>query len=263
MFDTYIVTSDRPVVLYELRTTDLAMAIDTLPWRSHGTLDALCLAMALLRTLTVGALMTSGCAAEPSEIMVSLAPEIVSSLDGTLTVHAILLADREPVSGEPLSIAVDYTDRNGMSHAIAPASGETNEAGSVAATLTGLDWDGAGTVTVTGADVTGTASFGVLDRTPPKVTITPPAANTVRRGQDITIEVQTSDEIGISQVFFGTSFRDRDRSLITSGATGLTLHFDFQVPDVAPGTTIMLFALAEDMSNNQGAAMPITVTVVP
>ncbi len=219
--------------------------------------------MALLRTFALGALITTGCAAEPSEIMVSLAPGIVSSLDGTLAVHAVLLADREPASGETLSITVDYTDRNGTPHAIAPTSAETGDAGAIDAVLTGFDWDGFGTVTVTNADVTGTASFGVLDRTPPKVTIVPPAANTVRRGQNIRVDVQATDEIGISQIFFGTSLRDRDRSLVASGATDLTLGFELQVPDVAPGTTIQLFGLAEDMSNNQGAAMPVTVTVVP
>jgi len=219
--------------------------------------------MALLRTFAFTALISSGCAAEPNEIMVSLAPELISSLDGTLAVRATLLADREPVPGEPLSITIDYTDRNGAMHAITPASGETDEAGTVEASLTGLDWDGAGTVTVTGADVVGTASFAVLDRTPPKVTITPPPAADVRRGADIRVQVHASDEIGISQIFFGTSFRDRDRSLVTSGATELDAEFDFQVPDVAAGTTVTLFALVEDMSNNQGAAMPITVTVVP
>lgn len=219
--------------------------------------------MALLRTYSLIGSLLSGCASEPSEMMVSLAPELISSLDGTLAVRATLLADREPVVGEPLSITVDYTDRNGEPHAIAPASGETNEAGAVEATLTGLDWDGHGTVTVTAGDVIGTASFAVLDRTPPTVTITPPPAATVRRGAEIRIDVQATDEIGISQVYFGSSFRDRDRSLITSGATSVDLAFDFRVPDVAEGTQITLFALVEDMSNNQGAAMPITVTVVP
>lgn len=207
--------------------------------------------------------LTSACTTDPNEVLVALAPNIVSSLDGTLSVRATLLADREPVAAEPMEVVVDYIDRSGTVHTIAPASGATDDKGVFTATLTGLTWDGSGTVTVSGAGVDGTASFAVLDRTPPQVTITPPVADQVRRGTDIQVQVHVTDEIGVSQVFFGTSDRSRDRSLIASGAGDLTFDFDFQVPDLAPGATVMLFALAEDLSGNQGAAMPITVTVVP
>lgn len=211
----------------------------------------------------IGLTFVGACTSEPSEIIVSLAPNVVSSLNGTLGVRATLLGDREPLAGEALEITVEYTDRGGAMHPITAASGETDEIGVVEATLDGLTWDGAGTVTVTGAGVAGTATFAVLDRTPPKVVITPPAATTVRRGADIKVSVHATDEIGISQVYFGSSYRQRERSLITSGAGDLTLDFDFTVPDVAAGTTIELFGLAEDLSGNQGAAAPITITVVP
>lgn len=217
----------------------------------------------LLRVGLVSLVLTGACTDDPSEIVVSLAPDLVSSLDGTLTVRATLLGGRSPIGGETLDVAADYTDRNGTMHPIPPASGTTDDKGVVTAVLGGLTWDGSGTVTVTGAGITGTATFAVLDRTPPHVTITPPAASSVQRGTDITVAIHATDEIGISQVFFGSSYRSRERSLVTSGAADLTLDFDFQVPDVAPGTTITLSALAEDMSGNQGAAMPITVTVVP
>lgn len=216
-----------------------------------------------IRPCVVSLLVASACTDDPSEIVVSLAPDLVSSLDGTLAVRATLLGGRSPIAGEPLDVAVEYTDRNGMLRPIAPASATTDDKGVAMVTLEGLTWDGSGTVTVTGAGVTGMATFAVLDRTPPKVTITPPVASSVQRGRDITIEVHATDEIGISQVFFGSSLRSRERSLVTSGAGDLTLDFDFAVPDVAAGTTITLSALAEDMSGNQGAAMPITVTVVP
>lgn len=216
-----------------------------------------------MRLLASLLLVTSACTDDPSEIVVSLAPDLVSSLDGTTAVRATLLGGRSPIDGEVLDVAVEYTDRNGMLRPIAPATAMTDDKGVAMVTLEGLTWDGSGTVTVTGAGITGMATFAVLDRSPPAVTITPPAANTVQRGRDITIEVHATDEIGISQVFFGSSFRSRDRSLVTSGASDLTLDFDFAVPDVAAGTTITLSALAEDMSGNQGAAAPITVTVVP
>lgn len=205
----------------------------------------------------------AGCAGEPSDVLVQLAPDIVSSLNGTLAVRATVLADRDPVPEEPLELTVEYTDRNGATHEIAPLTGATDDHGVFETTLSGFDWDGNGTIIVTGSGIEGSASFAVLDRTPPKVTITPPAANTVRRGTDIAVQVHVTDEIGVSQVYFGTSERSRDRSLIASGAGDIDLDFDFQVPDVAAGATITLFALAEDLSGNQGAATPIVVTVVP
>ena len=162
-------------------------------------------------------LPTAACVGDPSEIVVSLAPDVVSSLSGELTVRAIVLADRTPIEGEPLEISVDYADRGGVAHAIAPVSGTTDGTGAFEATLAGMTWDGRGTVLVTGAGIEGTASFAVLDRTPPTVTLTAPVAATVRRGQDITIDVHVTDEIGVSQVWFGSSLRARDRSLIASG----------------------------------------------
>ncbi len=203
------------------------------------------------------------CATDPNEVLVALAPDIVSSLNGTLAVRATVLADRTPVASEAVEITVDYTDRGGLTHVIAPVSGSTDDKGVFEATLTGFLWDGSGTITVTSPQVDGSASFAVLDRTPPKVTITPPAASQVRRGTDLTIQVRATDEIGVSQVYFGSSDRSRDRSLIASGSTDVTTEFDFQVPDVAPGAMVTLYALAEDLSGNQGAALPITVTVVP
>ncbi len=207
--------------------------------------------------------LTSACATDPNEVLVALAPDIVSSLNGTVAVRATVLADRTPVASETLEITVDYTDRGGTAHVIAPVSGSTDNKGVFEATLTGFTWDGRGTITVTSPRVDGIASFAVLDRTPPKVTITPPSANQVRRGTDLTIQVHATDEIGVSQMYFGSSDQARDRSLIASGAADVTTGFDFQVPDIAPGATVTLFALAEDLSGNQGAALPITVTVVP
>ena len=123
------------------------------------------------------------------------------------------------------------------------------------------------TATVGGGPA-GTATFAVLDRTPPKLTITPPANNQVRLNTDVKISVHITDEIGTSQVFFETSsnnnnFRDRS-TIIASGSSDTTVTFDWQVPDNIPtGTMITLYALGEDLSGNQAAAMPITVSVVP
>ena len=212
--------------------------------------------------LTAFALL-GACTTAPTDVLVSLAPDVVSSLSGTLSVRATVVAEREPVSGEPVQITLEYEDRGGTPHVIAPVEGTTDEKGVFEATISGLTWDGTGTVIATGSGIEGSASFSVLDRTPPKVTISPPLANLVRRGQDITVKVRVTDEIGVSQASFGSSDQDRERSLIASGATDVMFDFDFTVPDLAPGAMVTLFALADDLSGNQGAAAPITVTVVP
>lgn len=211
------------------------------------------------------------CTAETSAVSVHLAPDVISSIDGTLGVHALVLADRTPVEGEAVDVTVEYTDRNGTAHAIAPATGTTDAKGSFDATLTGLTWDGTGTVTVTvpNGGPSGTATFAVLDRTPPKLTITPPAASQVQPGNDVTAEVHITDEIGVSQVYFewagpqGGFGRDR-ASVVASGSTDATVRFDFGIPDGVPtGTMLTLYALAADLSGNEAAAQPVTVTVVP
>lgn len=213
--------------------------------------------------LALLAVPLAACASDPNDVMVQLAPEVISSLDGTLQVHAILLGDNEPLPDKPMDVTLAYTDRNGMAHAITPASGKTDKAGAFDASFQGLMWDGSGTVTATSGSLTGTATFAVLDRTPPKVTITPPTS--VPRNTDITISVHVTDEIGVSQVFFDTSRTfngnfNRDRATITTGAGDVTVQFDMAVPD-APGTMITLYALGQDMSGNQAAAAPVTVTV--
>lgn len=205
----------------------------------------------------------TACTSNPNDVMVQLAPEVISSLDGTLQVHAIVLGDNEPLTDKAMDLTIAYTDRNGMAHAIDPASGKTDKAGAFDATFKGLTWDGSGTVTATSGSLTGTATFAVLDRTPPKVTITPPAS--VPRNTDITVQVHVTDEIGVSQVFFDTSRTNngnfnRDRATITTGASDVTTQFDVTTPDVQ-GAMITLYALGQDMSGNQAAATPVTITV--
>lgn len=208
-------------------------------------------------------LFASACTSEPTDVVVTLAPNFISSLNGSTEVQAVVLSDSDTLSDEPLEITVAYTDRNGLAHEITPATGTSDERGVVTAVLTGLTWDGGGTVTVAAGAVEGQASFAVIDRSPPRVTITVPGSGTVPRDGEVTIQVHAVDEIGISQVLFGASDRSRDQNRIASGAADVTLSFDFEVPDVNPGTTLQLFALAEDLSGNQGTAVPVTVTVGP
>jgi hypothetical protein len=208
-----------------------------------------------------------GCAADANDVIVTLQPEVISSQDGTLQVHAVVLGDNAPKEAQAVNIAVDYTDRNGTAHMIAPFDGKTDKSGAVDASFMGLSWDGTGTVTVQVGTKgpSGAATFAVLDRTPPKATIMPPAS--ARIGQDTTVSVHVTDEIGISQVWFETSSTaggngQRQRStVVASGSTDATISFDLAIPNVQVGTTFTLYALAEDLSGNQAAAAPVTVTV--
>lgn len=226
-------------------------------------------------------LFATACTAGTDDVLVTLAPDVISSIDGSLSVHAVVLADRAPAAGEHVQISVAYEDRNGTPHAIAPVDGVTDDSGAFDATLTGLSWDGTGTVKVgvtsgeagsaalmvDGKPLEATATFAVLDRTPPVVSITPPANNQVKRG-DNTIKVHVTDEIGTSQVFFESTGQNgnnnRERStVVASGSTDAMVEFNVQVNDTATvGSTITLYALAADLSGNEAAAMPVTVTVV-
>ncbi len=229
--------------------------------------------------LTCGASLGACSDPDPDAVLIELAPEVVSSNDGTLHVRALVAGERAPLSGQAVTVAVAYTDRNGMDHAVDGSTGTTDDNGRFEAVLTGLDWEGTGTVTVQAVDgagaalmngdaaVQGVATFAVLDRTPPTVKIISPTTdNRVGPGLPIEVEVEVSDEIGVSEVFLEAS-GDLDKlrsTVVASGATSATVRFEFDIPDNArPGPTITLYALAGDLSNNQAAAEPLVLTVDP
>jgi hypothetical protein len=226
------------------------------------------------------AVALAACGADTNSVSVDLAPDVISSIDGTLTVRATAFADREPVADERIGITVDYTDRNGTAHPIAGVDDVTDESGAASFTLTGFTFDGIGEITasvlsggpgseplqVDGQPLAATATFAVLDRTPPVVTIVPPANNQISVNQDLRISVHVTDEIGISEVFFETSSSNgtnRDRStVVASGSMDATVSFDVNAQDNQIGSQITLFALAADLSGNQAAAAPVTLDVV-
>ncbi|MGE5186358.1 MAG: hypothetical protein ACM31C_30090 [Acidobacteriota bacterium] len=208
----------------------------------------------------------AACAGTPNGIEITLSPSVISSLDGTTEVSALVAADSTPISDAAVAMTVTYTDRNGTTHDVPATKGKTDVRGVYHATLTGLTWEGTGSVTISDGKLTGTATFAVLDRTPPKVTILPPTSDLkVGPGLPLDVQVHVTDEIGVSQVYFdGTNnINNGQRStVIASGAPDVTVTFHTNVPQGAMnGQTIELHALASDLSGNLAAAPPVTLTV--
>ncbi|HEY6040047.1 MAG TPA: Ig-like domain-containing protein [Kofleriaceae bacterium] len=207
-----------------------------------------------------------GCAS-PDDIQVTLQPEVISSLSGSVSVHAVVYADDDAVGNDQtVDLSIAYTDRNGVAHMIAPTSAKTNNRGEIDATFTGLTWDGTGTVTAALGKLTGEAQFSVLDRSPPVVTIEAPAGGVVHTQTNTTVTVHVTDEIGLSSVTLQASAdlggNGRQRTAIFSGSTDEMVQFDFgQVQNTQVGQSIMLYAMAADLSGNLGVATPIAVTV--
>ncbi|MBS1117785.1 MAG: SMP-30/Gluconolactonase/LRE-like region [Deltaproteobacteria bacterium] len=216
-------------------------------------------------------LALAACTGTPNTVEVALAPSLISSLDGRTTVSAIVAEDATPIPDTAVQLTVDYTDRNGTPHVIAPIDGRTDERGVFAATLEGLQWDGTGKVTVTVDALAGEADFAVLDRTPPKVELLSPTTdNHVGPGLPIDVQVHVADEIGVGQVILdvtdnvqGNGNINRSTTLV-SGTLDGTVTFRINVPQGAQaGETLVLYALATDLSGNSAAAMALTLTVDP
>lgn len=213
--------------------------------------------------------------ASTDDVVVELAPDLISSLDGTLSLRATALSEGDRIGGDKIDITIAYKDRNGTDHAIEALTGNIDDAGVFEGELVGLDWEGSGTVTAVvhgdDGDVEGTATFAVLDRTPPTLTIEPPANSSVRVNSETTIVVHAADEIGISQVFFEAAFsndqnngNNRARStVVASGSLATDLEFSLRTNDAQAGQSVTLYALGVDLSGNQVAAAPITVNITP
>ena len=229
--------------------------------------------------------LLSGCErdvpkAKPDAVRIVLAPEVISSTDGTLDIRATVIERNTPLKGWPVRISVDYIDRNGNQRLMSSSDGETDRTGSVEMEIGGLLWEGVGTVTAQVLDgdgqpyvgredvpVESTATFSVLDRTPPVATIVPPAAD-LRVGPNLPMdfEVNFSDEIGVSRVTVQAvgELNDTDSRLVASGSTGGLVSFQMDVPGGAiSGPTITLYALVEDLSGNTTAAAPVVLIVDP
>jgi len=209
----------------------------------------------------------AGCAGSPNNVDIQLAPDVISSLDGTTTVSALVAADTTPLDGVAVHMKVDYTDRNGMAHMVMPVDGKTDARGVFTQKIEGLTWDGHGTVTVSYSDkVTGSATFTVLDRTPPKVTILPPTTNNhVGPGLPLDVQVHVTDEIGVSNVVLDSTLgiQGTRSTVVASGSQDATITFRLQIPQNPQVTTFDLHALATDLSGNVAVADAVTLTIDP
>ncbi len=220
-------------------------------------------------------------AAKPDAVLVELAPDVVSSAEGSLHVRATVLEGNSPLVGWSVRIQISYLDRNGNTRTFAGPTAETDRTGALEHIFEGLYWEGSGTVTAevlddagqpfvgrTGSAVAGEATFSVLDRTPPVVTILSPAAgNQVGTNLPVQVQVQVDDEIGVSRVHFEAAVLGQgtqtQSTLIASGSTSSTITFDFDTGGAFAGPTVTLFAMAEDLSGNTTAASPLGLVVDP
>ena len=244
-----------------------------------SSLSTLSLSQALAATALC--VFITGCSEDPlpDGVLIELAPDLISSAEGTMHVRALVADDRSPQSGEWVRFEVQYTDRNGEDHAIEAVSGETDKRGGFEAVLAGFDFEGTGTVTATvlngdqpllGAGdlpVSATASFSVADNSPPTALILPPTNDlVVGAGFPLDVLVEVEDEIGISEVFVEAAgeLNKLRSTVVASGEKTATIRFEFDIPrDAIAGPTITLNAMVADLSGNLSAAEPVVLTVDP
>lgn len=212
-------------------------------------------------------IFVAACAGSPNTVDIQLAPDVISSLDGTTTVSALVASDTTPLDGVTVHMTVDYTDRNGAAHMIMPVDGKTDKRGVFTQKIEGLTWDGHGTVTVSYSDkVTGAATFTVLDRTPPVVKILPPTTNNhVGPGLPLDVQVHVTDEIGVSNVILDSTLgiQGTRSTVVASGSKDATITFRLDIPQNPMVTTFDLHALASDLSGNIAVADAVTLTIDP
>jgi len=219
-----------------------------------------------MRYLFACSLALSACAGDPTGVDVVLSPSVISSLDGTTTVSALLHDDVQPIADVSARATIEYVDRNGTPHELDAIDGRSDERGVFAAQFSGLTFDGTGTITVEASGgAIGTATFTVIDRTPPVVEILPPTADLkVGPGLPLEVDVHITDEIGVAEVTFATDALGGRTTVVASGALDTTIRFRTQISaNAAPGPNVDLHALAGDLSGNLATADTVTLTVDP
>ncbi len=112
-----------------------------------------------------------------------------------------------------------------------------------------------------------TAFVGVKPDQVPTVSITAPAANaTFRNGDVVSVSVQGTDDVGISQVAYRAATGDPRHAAtrtITPAAGTRTETFSFEVPaNAAPGAPLRIDATVVDTKGQVVEASPVTVAVL-
>ena len=232
-----------------------------------------------MRTIlgTTALFLVVGCGPKPDRVELALAPDLISSEIGVISARATVFANKDTVSDYKVEFDVAYKDRSGTAINIPAVTDTGNAAGEASASFSGLMFEGSGTVTAKVMDMQGmavvddmsnpiqaAATFGVLDQSPPKVTITSPVNGAhLAMNTPYTITVHATDEIGISQVFTQTTRMNGGNggsNRITSGAADVTISVDTDTG--GNGTnTITIYAMAADLSGNLGIAAPIVINV--
>ena len=235
-------------------------------------------------SLAVALLALAGCERnlskpKPDAVLIELAPDVVSSEDGSLLARATVVEGNTPLRGRSVRMQIAFTDQLGNVRAVPGITGDTDDTGALEHRFAGLDWAGAGTITAEVLDgdgepytrgdvpVASTATFSVVDLTPPEVTIVPPTESLpVGRNLPLDIEVDFTDLMGVSRVTIQAvgEMNSTQSRIVASGSSSGSVVFEFDVPGAAvPGPTITLYALAEDLSGNIAAAAPLVLTVDP
>ena len=224
-----------------------------------------------------------GCGApSPDRVTLALAPNVISSESGALAAQAKVLHGDTELNGWTVKLHTNYIDRNNMMHAVDDASNKSDDTGLVQGAFSGLKWEGAGTVTASVLDaagnpaldsktkmpITADATFSVVDESPPVVMITSPANGAiVKLGSNLDIQISATDEIGVSQIYVqaattnGNTQLDRTRSTIATGSTTVSGSFGFDTGNLQTAQSVTIYAMAADMSNNLGVAMPVTINL--
>ncbi|MBK1631036.1 hypothetical protein CKO31_09840 [Thiohalocapsa halophila] len=107
-----------------------------------------------------------------------------------------------------------------------------------------------------------TVTLDVVDATAPAAVIAAPAAQTPYNfGDEIVIQVQAEDAVGVAAIRVETSgaLSLSDRQEFAAAPTEASAEFQFTVPAGTPGQDLRLMAYASDASGNEGSAVPVDV----
>ena len=109
-----------------------------------------------------------------------------------------------------------------------------------------------------------TVSLSVADKTAPSVTITAPASQTrYNYGDTVDVTITASDLVGVTSIRYATTGGvtvSGSQQIIPASLSAATA-FSFEIPFGFSNPDVRILAFATDVFGNEGAAIPIDVTV--